>query len=223
MDRRKFIKRSVTVSTASLLAEWAVAEPLKTGLGSPTTQTTQAKSMKIVVLTGSPRRNGNTNYLATRFIEGAKENGHEVFRFDCTSHKVGGCIACNHCGMDGDCVLKDDFSIVRPRLIEADMVVFVTPMYYFGFSSQLKSVIDRFYAINGRVKGAPKKTAFMMAYADTAEKEAQAMLLHYRTLAEYLGWQDMGTVVASGVWTAGSIRNTRYGEEAYRLGKRITG
>lgn len=177
--------------------------------------------MKIVVLTGSPRRNGNTNYLADRFIAGANEAGHEVFRFDCASHKVSPCIACNRCGMNGDCVFNDDFSIVRPKIIEADMVVFVTPMYYFGFSSQLKTVIDRFYAINGRIKGYSKKTAFMMAYADTASSEAQAMLLHYRTLAEYLGWEDVGTVVAPGVWTAGSIKNTRYGEQAYKLGKSL--
>lgn len=116
--------------------------------------------MKIVVLTGSPRRNGNTNYLADRFIAGAQEKGHEMFRFDCAAHKVNGCRACNHCGMDGDCVLKDDFSIVRPYLLEADMVVFVTPMYYFGFSAQIKSVIDRFYAINGRIKGGQKRRPF---------------------------------------------------------------
>ena len=117
-------------------------------------------------------------------------------------------MACNRCGMDGDCVLKDDFSIVRPHLLEADMVVFVTPMYYFGFSAQIKSVIDRFYAINGRIKGAPKKTAFLMAYANSAYKDAEAMRVHYSTLAD-------------GVWTAGSIRNTTYGEEAYRLGRSL--
>lgn len=101
------------------------------------------------------------------------------------------------------------------------MVVFVTPCISFGFSAQLKNVIDRFYAINGRIKGAPKKTAFLMAYANTSKKDAEAMLLHYRTLADYLGWEDMGTVVAPGVWTAGSIRNTRYGDDAYKLGKNL--
>lgn len=220
MDRRNFLRKSAIVAASALLAKVNAANPA-TEPEIPFSETSTSKAMKIVVLTGSPRRNGNTNYLADRFIAGAKENGHEIFRFDCTSHKIAGCIACNHCGMDGSCVLKDDFNLVRPHLIAADMVVFVTPMYYFGFSSQLKSVIDRFYAINGRIKGARKKTAFMMAYADTAEKEAQAMLLHYRTLADYLGWQDIGTVVAPGVWTAGSIRSTRYGNDAYRLGKSI--
>ncbi len=177
--------------------------------------------MKIVVLTGSPRRNGNTNYLAEQFIFGAKESGHEIFRFDCAQHKIAGCLACNHCGMNGDCILKDDFELVRQHLINADMVVFVTPMYYFGFSSQLKNIIDRFYAINESLKGVPKKTAFMMVYADTAENEAQPMLLHYQTLITYLGWKDCGTVIAPGFWTAGSIRNTHYGEEAYQLGKNV--
>lgn len=223
MDRRKFIKHSVAVAATSLLAKTASAGELVAGVEAdrPSGETLKSKKMKIVVLTGSPRRDGNTNYLADRFIAGAQENGHEVFRFDCAAHKVAGCMTCNRCGMDGECVLKDDFSTVRPHLIAADMVVFVTPMYYFGFSSQLKSVIDRFYAINGRIKGASKKTAFLMAYADTAESEAQPMLLHYRTLARYLGWEDLGTVVAPGVWTAGAVRNTRYGEEAYQLGKSV--
>ena len=204
MDRRDFLKCSASVAVTVLLSS-----------------VTTADELKIVVLTGSPRRNGNTNYLADRFIAGAQEKGHEVFRFDCAAHKVNGCMACNRCGMDGDCVLKDDFSIVRPHLQEADMVVFVTPMYYFGFSAQIKSVIDRFYAINGRIKGAPKKTAFLMAYANSAYKDAEAMRVHYAILADYLGWRDMGSVIAPGVWTAGSIRNTTYGEEAYQLGKSL--
>lgn len=221
MDRRKFIKNSVAVAATALLTKMASAGELIPATDHSSAETLNSKKMNIVVLTGSPRRNGNTNYLAERFIAGAQENGHSVFRFDCATHKVAGCMACNRCGMDEECVLKDDFEAVRPHLIEADMVVFVTPMYYFGFSAQLKSVIDRFYAINGRIKGAPKKTAFLMAYANTVKSEAQPMLLHYQTLAQYLGWEDMGTVVAPGVWTAGSIKNTRYGEEAYRLGKNI--
>lgn len=212
MDRRNFLKHSVSTVATVLLSPVASAEELFIK---------DERKMKIVVLTGSPRRNGNTNYLADRFIAGAQEKGHEVFRFDCAAHKVNGCMACNRCGMDGDCVLKDDFSIVRPHLIEADMVVFVTPMYYFGFSAQIKSVIDRFYAINGRIKGAPKKTAFLMAYANTGEKDAEAMRVHYQILVDYLGWTDMGSVIAPGVWTAGTIRNTKYGDEAYRLGRNL--
>lgn len=180
------------------------------------------EKMKIVVMTGSPRNGGNSSFLADEFIRGAQENGHEVFRFDCAHKNINPCRACNRCGMNGNCIFNDDFSKeLRPKLIEADMVVFVTPMYYFGFSAQIKRAIDRFYAINGKIKGAAKKTAFLMTYANTADSEAEPMRLHYKTLASYLGWKDMGMVIAPGVWTAGSIRHTNYGDKAYELGKSI--
>ena len=98
----------------------------------------KTKKMKITVLTGSPRRNGNSACLADEFIKGAEEKGHSVFRFDCAFSQVQPCRACNRCGMDGPCVIDDDFKQLRPRLIEADMVVFATPMYYFGISAQMK-------------------------------------------------------------------------------------
>ena len=177
--------------------------------------------MKITVLTGSPRRNGNTNHLAGQFIKGATEAGHEVYRFDCAGHKVAGCMGCNACGMNGECVLKDDFDELRPHLLEADMVVFATPMYYFGFSSQLKSVIDRFYALNGRIKGAPKQSAFFMAYANTDPHEAEPMVSHYKTLLNYLGWQDRGMVIAPGMWPAGAVEGTSYSKQAYELGRSL--
>ena len=82
-------------------------------------------------------------------------------------------------------------------------------------------MIDRFYAINGQLKGAPKQAALLMTYADTSAKEAQPMLVHYRTLIDYLGWTNAGEIVASGVWTAGSVRNTDYPQQAYRLGKSL--
>lgn len=208
MDRRDFLKQAAALSTAALL-------------GGDIAEAVNNSRMKIVVLTGSPRWNGNTNHMAERFIAGAQEKGHQVFRFDCATHEIGGCLGCNRCGMNGDCVLSDDFDIVRPHIVGADMVVFVTPMYYFGFSAQLKRVVDRFYAINGKIKGARKKTAFLMAYADTDPKEAQPMIMHYQTLADYLGWEDVGMVVAPGIWTAGSVKNTRYAQAAYELGKSL--
>lgn len=216
MDRRKFIKTMGLAAGGVVLSQIIPAHELIT------TETKKTKkNMKIVVLTGSPRMNGNTSHMASQFIKGAEEAGHEVYRFDCAKHKIGGCIACNACGMNGDCILHDDFAELRPHLIEADMVVFATPMYYFGFSSQLKAVIDRFYAINGTIKGARKRSAFLMAYADTAPKEAEPMTLHYKTLIDYLGWTDCGMVVAPGMWPAGAVENTKYSRAAYELGKSL--
>lgn len=220
MKKRDFFKILMqTTAGWTLLSNRAFGNIFTHNVENYNTQKTN--TMKIVVLTGSPRRNGNTAFLADNFIKGAKEAGHEVFRFDAAFQKVEGCTACNSCGMNGPCVLKDDFDTVRPRITEADMVVFVTPMYYFGFSAQLKKVIDRFYAINGQIKGKRKKTAFMMTYANTAAKEAQPMVSHYQTLVDYLGWEDAGQIIVPGMWPAGAIRNTNYGERAYQLGKNL--
>ena len=227
MDRRKFFQNLVSAAAAGIVLSSCSNSSNAQTLESTSTDTKadslkgNIKKMKIVVLTGSPRKNGNTNYMADRFIAGATEAGHEVFRFDCARSNVSGCIGCNHCNMNGPCVYNDDFSNLSPKLIEADLVAFVSPMYYFGFSSQIKRVIDRFYAINGQIKGASKKAVFMMAYADTSNTEAEAMTSHYKTLIKYLGWKDAGMVIAPGIWTAGSIKNSKYAEEAYKLGKSL--
>ena len=215
MDRRKFIKTVGAAAGVTLLSGTGIAKAAEL-LNDKTD-----KKMKIVVLTGSPRRNGNTNHLAGQFIKGAEEAGHEVYRFDCAQRKVSSCIACNRCGMNGQCIFSDDFEELRPHLVAADMVVFATPMYYFGFSSQLKAVIDRFYALNGQIKGNVKLSALLMAYADTAPEEAEPMLSHYHTLLRYLGWKDSGTVVAAGMWPAGAVNGTGYSRRAYELGRKL--
>lgn len=113
--------------------------------------------MKIVILKGSPRKSGNSNLLAEAFKAGAAEAGHEVYEFDYTRQRVGGCLGCGVCKMNGSCVQKDDFGAIRDKLVEADMIVFATPIYYFGMSGQLKNVIDRFYSVHncmGRKKHA---------------------------------------------------------------------
>ena len=217
MDRREFIKTVGAAAGATLLSGAGIAKAAEL-LNDKTN-----KKMKIVVLTGSPRRNGNTNHLAGQFIKGAEEAGHEVYRFDCAQRKVSSCIACNRCGMNGQCIFSDDFEELRPHLVAADMVVFATPMYYFGFSSQLKAVIDRFYALNGQFKGSEKRSALLMAYADTAPEEAEPMLSHYHTLLRYLGWKDRGTVVAAGMWPTGAVNGTEYSRQAYELGRECFG
>lgn len=176
--------------------------------------------MKVLVLTGSPRKNGNSNTLAERFIQGAKEAGHDITRFDSAFKNVNPCTACNDCGMNGDCVQKDDFLSVRPALLEADLVAFATPMYYFGMSAQLKAVIDRFYSVSSRLHGG-KRAVLMMTYANSAASEAVPIHSHYEVLLRYLDWTDAGRVIAPGVWPVGAINRTPFPEQAYQLGKSI--
>ena len=217
MNRREFIRNMAVTAVGVAGASVLGASVLNTVTASPDKE---KKKMKILILTGSPRKNGNSATLADSFTKGAREAGHEVVRFDAAFRKVHPCIACNSCGMNGPCVFKDDFESVREHIIPADCVVFATPMYYFGISAQLKAVIDRFYAINGAIH-VPKKAVLLMTYANTAASEAVPIQSHYEVLLKYLGWTDAGQVIASGVWPAGAVQRTRYPEMAYQLGKTI--
>lgn len=205
MNRRDFIKTTLAAAALAAMPNLSKAQ-------------TEGEKMKILVLTGSPRKGGNSSTLADNFIKGAEENGHKVVRFDAAFKNVHPCIGCNKCGMNGDCIFKDDFEFVRRHIIDADVVVFATPMYYFGISAQLKAVIDRFYAINGKIHQ-PKKAVLLMTYANTSPAEAEPIKKHYEVLLNYLGWQDAGQVIASGVWPAGAVNNTDYPRQAYELGK----
>lgn len=214
MERRKFIINSALAVIGTAIAGKSV-------LNGKENINIKEKKMKIVVLTGSPRRHGNSNYLADQFIKGAEEAGCEVFRFDSAFKKVHPCTGCNSCGMDGDCVFDDDFSLVRDQIINADLIAFAAPMYYFGISAQLKAVIDRFYSINGKIKDAKKKAVLLMTYANSAKSDADPIILHYKTILDYLGWTDAGQVIVPGVWSAGDVKQTDAPEKAYQLGKNL--
>ncbi len=176
--------------------------------------------MKILVLTGSPRKNGNSNILAENFIKGAQEAGHEVVRFDSAFRNVHTCVACDSCGTKGQCVFKDDFEIVKENLINADMVVFSSPVYYFGISAQLKTVIDRFYSINGEIQ-TPKKSILILTYADTSKNLADPIIAQYTNMINYLGWKDCAQFIVSGVWQTGSVNQTNFPQQIYNFGKNL--
>ena len=174
--------------------------------------------MNIVVLTGSPRRTGHSNSLADSFVKGAKEAGNEVYRFDAGLQKQG---VVHFLRVDENerTIVDDDFihQEVLPRLIKADMVVFVASLYYFGMNAQLKTVIDRFYEFNHELKD-DKKSVFLLAGYGSGES-FQAMITHFELLQKYMRWSEFGRVVADDSWTERKFK--KHLEEAYLLGKSI--
>ena len=122
---------------------------------------------KIVILNGSPRLNGNTAALIREFVKGAEEEGNTVIRFGCK-----GCLAGGK-NPDSPCVQKDDMSRIYPEYRAADLIVLASPMYYWGFSGQLKCTIDRLFAVTESDPEwkTPKKSAvLLMGHPKEAEK-----------------------------------------------------
>lgn len=177
--------------------------------------------MKIVVLEGSPNTHGSSNMLADAFIQGAKEQGHSIEVFDLPKMNIHPCTGCIHCGYEGSCVQKDDVQQVRKSLLSSDMVVFVTPLYYYGMSAQLKMMIDRFCAFNSSLTSRHLKSALICAAWNSNDWTFDALEAHYDTLVRYLSFQDVGRILGKGCGTPSMTKRSRYMDQAYALGKSL--
>ena len=177
--------------------------------------------MKIVLLEGSPNKNGSSNTLANAFIEGAKEAGHGVDVIDAAHANIHPCTGCIHCGYEGSCVQKDDVDDIRARVLAADMMVFVTPLYYYGMSAQLKTLVDRFCAFNSSIQRKYMKSAMIAAAWNADGWTFEALEAHYKTLVRYLNLKDMGAVRGKGCGTPSMTKRSRYVQQAYELGKNL--
>ncbi|MHC4268052.1 MAG: flavodoxin family protein [Planctomycetota bacterium] len=101
------------------------------------------KPAYVLGISGSPRRDGNTELLIREFMKGAKASGHETELIILTELKISPCTSCDYCQKNGKCVINDDMQLMHKKLLEADYLVFASPIYFGGVSAQLKSFIDR--------------------------------------------------------------------------------
>lgn len=175
--------------------------------------------MKIVVINSSPHteEESTSRYLAQKFVEGAKSVGHEVFVFDAANEETNPCRGCGACGMDGPCIFNDAIETkLMPKMLEANLLCLVTPLYYYGMSAQLKTIIDRFYA---RTEKLHMKKSVMMATAwNSADWTMEALSVHYKTLVSYMEWEDVGQVWAIGCGYRSAVENSEFGDAAYKIG-----
>ena len=177
------------------------------------------KNMKIVVITSSPHPKDESTsiYLADRFTEGAKSAGHEVFTFDAANEETHPCRGCDMCSMDGPCVFKDAIEKkLMPKMLEADMLVLTTPLYYYGMSAQLKTIVDRFYSRTGKLHG--KKSMLIATAYNSADWTFQALVAHYETLVRYMNWTDAGQVLGVGCGSRPLVEKSDFGEMARKIG-----
>lgn len=178
--------------------------------------------MKIVMLEGSPHRYGSSNSLAAEFAAGARDVGHEVTEFKVAQMVIHPCFGCGHCQMDGPCFYDDDMSMsIRSAILAADMVVFVTPIYYFMMSAQMKAVIDRFYSFTLKLSAKHLKSALIAAAWDSEKDVMTCIEAYYNTLCSYMNFENKGMVLGLGCGTPAETRASRYMRDAYELGAKL--
>lgn len=177
--------------------------------------------MKICVLKGSPNKNGSSNMLAENFVRGARESGHEIIEIDAAHAEISPCIGCIRCGYEGDCSLSDDMDEFREEILDSDMLVFVTPLYYYGMSAQLKILIDRFCSRNFSIQQKHFKSVLLTVAYNSQDWTFDALESHYDTLVKYLNLEDCGRVLGYGCGTPSMTEFSKYPDEAYELAKRL--
>ena len=152
-------------------------------------------AMKILVLNGRPRTKGNTAAMVEAFVEGAKENHHDVTVFEVCSKKISGCRACEYCHKEGKgkCIIKDDMQEIYPVLEEAEMIVLASPVYYHSFTGQLQCTINRIYALD---KPKQLKKAALILSSGSEDVYGGAVYEYENSFLDYLKLEDMGVFTA---------------------------
>lgn len=179
--------------------------------------------MKIVVITGSPRKNGNSFAMTDAFIKEAEQKGHTVSRFDAAFLKIGGCHACMTCYKTGKaCSFDDDFNLIAPAILEADAVVFSMPVYWYSIPAQIKEVIDRLFSlVVGGKDIAGKKCALITCCEEDDMTVMDGVRIPIRRSAALLKWDIAGEVAVPGVLNVGDIDKTDGCRQAAELADKL--
>lgn len=177
--------------------------------------------MNITILSGSPRKGGNTDLLVEAFAKGASQNNH-VETISVHDHKVHPCTGCNSCFKRADmsCCQKDDMTEIYETLKHTDMLVIASPVYFYGISAQLKAIIDR---CHNQIRDTfnIKKTALLLVGAASLPELFDSIIAQYSLCLNFFKLEDAGRILVRGVKDKGDIKNTGALQEAYELGSHI--
>lgn len=175
----------------------------------------------LLILSGSPRKGGNSDILCDAFIKGAVESGNRAVKFNIAEKKIAPCSACYSCREHGGkCVHDDDMAEILQAMIDADVLVLASPVYFYSIDAQLKAVIDRTVARWLEVKD--KEFYYIATCADTEKESIETTLACFRGYADCVeGAREMGVIYGTGVYEKGEIKGHPAMAEAYEMGKSI--
>lgn len=176
---------------------------------------------QILVISTSPRQGGNSDTLADAFVQGAREAGHSVEKVSLADKTIEFCRGCLTCVKTRQCVIHDDAAAIAQQMLTADVLVFATPIYYYGMCGQMKTLLDR---ANPLYSAAYRfREVYLLAAAAEAEQHTVD-----GAVTGLQGWIDCfekarlaGTVFAGGVTSVGEIQGHAALEQAREMGKRV--
>lgn len=179
-------------------------------------------SRKVLVISSSPRKGGNSDTLADEFVRGAQDAGNNVEKVTLCDKTIEFCKGCLTCQSTQRCIIRDDGDAIARKMLTADVIAFATPIYYYGMCGQMKTMLDR----ANPLFSADYRFRDIYLLAAAAEDEEHTV---DGAVTGLQGWVDCfekarlaGTVFAGGVTSVGEIRNHPALGKAYELGKNIS-
>lgn len=178
-------------------------------------------SKKVLILSGSPRKNGNSDLLCNEFMKGAVESGNIVEKIQVSEKKIGYCSACYYCTKSGGkCAIDDDMTEIMQKIIDSDVLVLASPVYFYSIDAQLKALIDRTVARWTEVKN--KEFYYIATAAESDDSALECTIQCMRGFADCVdGAVEKGVIAAGGFYEAGEIKNSDYMSKAYEMGKNV--
>lgn len=178
-------------------------------------------SKNILILSGSPRKHGNSDLLCDEFLRGAVESGNTVEKIFLRDKKIACCNACYYCSKNGGkCAIPDDMAEILEKVHWADVIVMASPVYFYSIDAQMKAVIDRTIAQWTRIKN--KEFYYIMTAAEDTDTVMNCTLECFRGFAVCLeGSREMGVIYGKGVYEAGEVRDTPFMQQAYEMGRHV--
>jgi len=186
--------------------------------------------MQVLGIMGSPRRKSNTEMLLDKALEGAKEAGAEVEKVLVSKLKISPCLEIYACRKDGNCAIKDDMQLLYKKLLETDHIIFASPIFFYGITSQAKAIIDRCQALwvrrnvlgmnkdNNRVR----RGVFISIGATKGRKLFDGAVLTLKYFFDAIGVKYSGDLLVRGVDNKGQIEEHHAAlEDAFSLGREL--
>ena len=170
---------------------------------------------KIVILSASPRKMGNSDLLCQQFKKGAEESGNSVEQIYLYDKKIEFCRACYACFKTGKCVLQDDMSEILEKMQSADVIVVATPTYFMTMNGMLKNTIDRFLPKWRELDG---HDVYLIITGHDGKERLKLVGEELTGIFKNLGNNIKGIVWGEGVWQKGEVRETKAMSEAHQLG-----
>ena len=175
----------------------------------------------VLVISASPRTGGNSDTLCDEFIRGAQESGNHAEKIFLASKNIKYCIGCGVCNTTQKCVHKDDMAEILDKMVEADVIVLATPVYFYTMDAQMKTLIDRTVPRYTEIQN--KDFYFIVAAADTERKMMERTIEGFRGFTQdcLTGAREKGIIYGTGAWQAGEIKGTPAVKQAYEMGRNV--